>query len=409
MFTIQTKNKIAPAGLEKLPPERFTINDGAADPDGILVRSADLLSYQFPPSLRAIARAGAGVNNIPVDRCSECGVVVFNTPGANANAVKELVVCALLLASRNVVAGNTWVCEQARAGADVADAVEKGKSAFVGPELEGKTLAVLGLGAVGVRVANIATKLGMDVLGYDPYLSVESALSLSRAVHRVTDLDSLFRRADYITLHLPLNDSTRHTINEKAISLMRDQVRVINLARGELVCDDAMIAALDRAKVACYVTDFPNSKVALVPHVVAIPHLGASSPESEENCAVMAARQLRDYLENGNIQNAVNLPNVYLERSGAVRLGIIHRNVPNMLASIMAVLSAAGLNIENLQNRSKGSYAYTLVDLNSPVSEELAKAVRSIGGVLRLRVIDFAQAEKSSAPAPEAVPLPYEM
>lgn len=387
MFRIQTLNRISPAGLSILDSEHFTVDKDVENPDGILVRSADMTSYVFPPSLRAIARAGVGVNNIPVDRCSESGIVVFNTPGGNANAVKELAVCALLLASRDIMGGYEWVREQAKAGADLVTAVEKGKNAFVGPEIGGKTLGVLGLGAVGVQVANIATKLGMTVYGYDPYLSVESALRLARAVHRAMDLQFIFKNCDYITLHMPLTDDTRGMINTETIAMMKDQVRILNLARSELVNDDDIIPALESGKVASYITDFPNNKVALVKNVVAIPHLGASSPESEENCAVMAASQLREYLENGNIENAVNLPNVQMERSGQYRLGIIHRNVPNMLASIMAVLSAGDINVENMRNHSKRNYAYTLVDVNSRISEQLVKTIENIGGVLRVRVI----------------------
>ncbi|MDD4715299.1 MAG: 3-phosphoglycerate dehydrogenase family protein [Oscillospiraceae bacterium] len=387
MFHIQTLNRISPSGLAILDGKQFTVGDHMENPDGVLVRSADMKSYVFPPALRAIARAGVGVNNIPVDRCSECGIVVFNTPGANSNAVKELAVCALLLASRNIVGGAEWVREQAQAGADVVTAVEKGKKAFIGPEIDGKTLGVLGLGAVGIKVANIATKLGMTVYGYDPYLSVESALQLSRSVHRAMDLQAMFRECDYITLHMPLTDDTRGMINADAIEAMKEGVRLLNLARSELVVDDDIIPALESGKVASYITDFPNNKIALVKNVVAIPHLGASSPESEENCAVMAADQLRDYLENGNIQNAVNLPNVQMERSGMFRLGIIHRNVPNMLASIMAALSTQDINVENLRNHSKRNYAYTLVDVNSRVNEALVSSIEHIGGVLRVRVL----------------------
>ena len=320
MFQIKTMNKIAAVGLDRLPAENYTIGDSVDNEDGILVRSAKLHDYDFPASLWAIARAGAGVNNIPIDKCSEAGIVVFNTPGANANAVKELVICAMLLASRDVIGGAEWVKAQAGTdGVEVADVVEKGKSAFVGPEVYRKTLGVVGLGAIGALVANIALSLGMEVYGYDPYLSVDAALRLDRHIKVVKELDALYANSDYVTLHLPYMDATKDTINAAAIAKMKDGVRLINLARGGLVNDDDLVAALESGKVACYATDFPNNKLVAAPHVVALPHLGASTPESEDNCAVMAADELRDYLENGNIRNSVNFPNVVMERSGVQR------------------------------------------------------------------------------------------
>lgn len=388
MYKIKTMNKISSKGLELLPADRFAVGDDVQSEDGILVRSAKMHDYAFPDNLRAIARAGAGTNNIPVERCSEAGIVVFNTPGANANAVKELVICAMLVASRDVLGGSAWVREQAvTEGVDVAAAVEKGKAAFVGPELYHKTLGVIGLGAIGALVANIALSLGMEVYGYDPYLSVDAALRLDRHVHVVKDPDVLYQNADYITIHVPYMDATRDTINAAALSRMKDGVRVINLARGELINDDDMIAALESGKVACYVTDFPNNKITLAKNVVAIPHLGASSPESEENCAVMAAQELRDYLENGNIKNSVNLPNVEMARSGALRLGIIHRNIPAMLANITMLLSKEGVNVENMTNKSKGDYAYTMVDVSAEVDEKVIGEIKTIPGILRVRVI----------------------
>jgi D-3-phosphoglycerate dehydrogenase len=387
MFQIKTMNKIAAVGLEVLA-DGYNVGDDVLNEDGILVRSAKLHDYPFPENLRAIARAGAGTNNIPIDRCSEAGIVVFNTPGANANAVKELVICALLVASRDVLGGSAWVREQAATeGVDVAAAVEKGKSAFVGPEIYHKTLGVIGLGAIGAQVANAAIALGMEVYGYDPYLSVDTALRLDRHVHVVKDVTELYKVADYVTIHVPYMDSTRHTLNADAFAQMKDGVRVINLARGELVDDDAMIAALESGKVATYVTDFPNNTITLVKNVVAIPHLGASSPESEENCAVMAARELKDYLENGNIKNSVNFPNVEMERSGVQRICLIHKNVPAMLANITLQLSKEGVNVENMTNKSKGDYAYTLVDVGSPVNDAALADIKSIPGIIRLRVI----------------------
>lgn len=387
MYQIKTMNKISPKGLDRLPREDYTVGDDVANEDAILVRSAKLHDYQFPPNLWAIARAGAGTNNIPVDRCSEAGIVVFNTPGANANAVKELVLCALLAASRDVMGGYTWVREQAAAGADVAAVVEKGKSAFVGPELYRKTLGVIGLGAIGALVANIALSLGMEVYGYDPYLSVDAALRLDRHVHVVKEVRELYRVSDYVTIHMPYTNDTRHTINGDTIAAMKDGVRVVNLARGELVDDQAMIAALESGKVARYVTDFPNSTVALAPGVVAFPHLGASTPESEDNCAVMAADELRDFLENGNVKNSVNLPNVVMERSGAQRLCLVHRNIPAILANVTLQLSNDGVNVENMTNKSKGDYAYTIVDAGSVVDQKVLDHIAQIPGVLRMRVI----------------------
>ena len=388
MYRIKTLNKISPAGLSVLDQTRFTISGDVENEDGILVRSADMHDYQFPDALRAVARAGAGTNNIPIDRCSEAGIVVFNTPGANANAVKELAVCALLLASRKITEGADWVRTQAGGGADVEKVVEKGKSQFVGPEISGKMLGVIGLGAIGVQVANIATKLGMTVFGYDPFLSVDGALALSRLVHRAMDLETIYKNCDYITLHVPQTAETRGMLNEDAFHMMKGGVRILNLARGGLVNDDDMLAALESGKVACYVTDFPNNKILQGKNVVAIPHLGASTPESEENCAVMAAHQRRDYLENGNITNSVNLPTLVQPWSGECRLCIIHRNVPGAIASITGVLSKDGVNVENMTNKSKKDYAYTVVDVGSRVSDAVASEIRALDGVLRVRLLN---------------------
>ena len=388
MFRIKTLNKISPAGLSVLDKSRFTVSDDAENEDGILVRSADMQDYPFPENLRAIARAGAGTNNIPIDRCSESGIVVFNTPGANANAVKELVIAALLIASRDIVGGVDWVQEQAHTpNVDVAAAVEKGKSAFVGPELYRKTLGVIGLGAIGALVCNIGLDLGLDVYGYDPYLSVDAALRLDRHVHVVKDVNELYKVSDYVTIHVPYTSSTKDFINGDAIAKMKGGVRILNLARGELVCDQDMIAALETGRVAKYVTDFPNDTIATVKNVIAMPHLGASTPESEQNCAVMAVDELRDYLENGNIRNSVNLPAVSQERSGVCRLCIIHKNVPAMLASITTLLSRDGINVENLSNKSRGDYAYTIVDLSAPADQAVVDEVEHLDNVIRVRVI----------------------
>ncbi len=387
MFRIKTLNKISPAGLSQLDKARYAVSDSEENEDGVLVRSADMQDYAFPDALRAIARAGAGTNNIPVDRCSQAGIVVFNTPGANANAVKELAVCALLLASRKVVDGSRWVRDQILAGVDIETVVEKGKSQFTGPELQGKTLGVIGLGAIGVQVANIATKLGMTVYGYDPYLSVNAALNLSRMVQVTGEVETIYKNCDYISIHVPQNKETKGMINEDAFHLMKGGVRIINLARGGLVNEEDMIKALDSGKVAAYVTDFPTNKLAGARNVTLIPHLGASTPESEENCAVMAAQQLRDYLENGDIRNSVNLPTLVQPWSGIARLCVIHANSPGMLAKITAVLSAEGVNVENLTNKSKGEYAYTVVDIGSRIGEKDVEGIRAIEGVLRVRYL----------------------
>ena len=386
MFRIKTLNKISPAGLSVLDQTRFQISDNAENEDGVLVRSADMHEYPFSDALRAVARAGAGTNNIPIDRCSEAGIVVFNTPGANANAVKELAVCALLLASRRIIAGSLWLRDQAGAGLDVEKVVEKGKSQFVGPELTGKMLGVIGLGAIGVQVANTAASLGMTVFGYDPFLSVDGALSLSRSVHRALDLETIYKNCDYISIHVPQTPETRGMINTDAIHMMKGGVRIVNLARGGLVNDDDMLEALESGKVAAYVTDFPNNKILQGKNVVAIPHLGASTPESEENCAVMAAQELRDYLENGNINNSVNLPTLVQPWSGVARLCVIHRNQPGLLASITGVLSKD--NVKNMTNKSKKDYAYTVVDLGSRIGDSVADEIRALDGVLRVRLLN---------------------
>jgi len=388
MYRIKTFNKISPIGLNRFDPEHYTVSDTETNEDAILVRSAKLLDYTFPESLLAISRAGAGVNNIPLDRCSEAGIAVFSTPGANANAVKELVLCAMLMGSRDVPGSIRWVQEQAQSGIEVSTVVEKGKSAFIGPELYHKSLGVIGLGAIGALVANVALSLGMDVYGYDPYLSVDSALRLDRHIHVVKDINELYKRADYITIHIHFTEATRNLIDAKAIAAMKRGVRFINLARGEIVDDEAMLAALDTGWVAAYITDFPNNRLLQSPHVIAMPHLGASTPESEQNCAVMAVDELKDYLENGNIRNSVNLPNVAMARSGVQRMCIIHRNIPAMLANITTLLSKDGANVENLTNKSKGDYAYTLVDLGSAVDQSVIEDVRSLANVIRVRVIE---------------------
>ena len=387
MYQIRTFNKISPQGLEKLDPEQYEISAEAENPDAVLVRSANLLEMRFGEKLKAVVRVGAGFNNIPVERLSEEGVAVFNTPGANANAVKELTLCALLLASRDIIGGAEWVKEQVAQGADVAQVVEKGKAQFEGPELRHKTLGIIGLGVIGDMVANAAISLGMDVIGYDPFLSLESALRLDRHVQIVKDVKDLYKRSDYITLHTVLTDSTRGMINEEAVSYMKRGVRFLNLARGEIVDTAAMLRALETGRAAVYVTDFPNNEILKGRHVIGLPHLGASTPESELNCAVMAVRELTDYLETGNITNSVNYPSLSQDPSGVMRLCIIHRNIPAMLAQITALFGAEGVNVENLSNKSRGDYAYTIVDLGSFVGEAVIRRVRGIEGVIRVRSI----------------------
>lgn len=389
MYRVLTLNRIAPEGLACLPAPAYAVSDSEADPQAILVRSAKLHDYAFPESLLAIARAGAGVDNIPLDRCSEAGIAVFSTPGANANAVKELVICAMLMGSRDIPGAIRWVREQAASGVDVSTVVEKGKSAFIGPELYKKTLGIIGLGAIGSIVANTAISLGMDVYGYDPFLSVDTALRLDRHVHVVKDINDLYKRSDYITMHIHYTEKTARMIDASAIAAMKRGVRVINLARGEIVDDEAMLTALDTGMVAAYITDFPNNRLLTAPHVIAMPHLGASTPESEQNCAAMAVDTLRDYLESGNIRSSVNLPEMTMDRSGVQRLCVLHKNVPGMLANITSLFGRDGVNVENLSNKSRGDYAYTMVDLGSKVGDNVIEDVRRTANVIRVRSLEW--------------------
>ena len=384
MYKIATLNKISPKGLAKLDAAKYAVIEDLDIADGILVRSFKMHDMEFAPSLKAIARAGAGVNNIPLDRCAEEGIVVFNTPGANANAVKELVLCALFMASRDVKGGMEWL-QGLEDTPDFLRQVEKGKSAFIGPEISGKKLGVIGLGAIGVLVANAAVKLGMEVYGYDPYISVNSAWALSKWVRHVTNLNELLGECDYITLHLPYNDKTGNIINEESISLMKNGVRLLNLARGELVEEEALLKALEEKKIARYVTDFGSYRLMKRSDCVCFPHLGASTPESEENCAAMAVKELRDYLENGNTVNSVNLPSIAEPRTTSHRICIIHRNVPNMLGQLTGVIGANNINIENLANRARGDIAYTMIDTNSEVSDT---AFAHVENIIRVRIIN---------------------
>lgn len=384
-MNIKLMNKIAKVGTAVFDG-RYTVGEDVAVPDAIMVRSAKLHEMPLNPELLAIARAGAGVNNIPVEKCAEAGVVVFNTPGANANAVKELAVCALLLASRGIVDGINWA-KEVEDRANITKEVEAGKGAFAGCEIAGKTLGVIGLGAIGGMVANAANALGMQVIGYDPFLSVTNALHLSRAVTLASGYDEIFAKCDYITLHVPATKDTKGFINKAALAAMKNGVRIINLARAELVDSDAMKAAIADGKVASYVVDFPTPELIGTERVISIPHLGASTAESEDNCAVMAAKELVDFLENGNITNSVNFPTVTVPKSGGARICLAHKNIPAVLSQITTLLAKEGINIENLGNGSKGEYAYTIVDTNCAISDATTDALRAVDGMIRVRVI----------------------
>jgi D-3-phosphoglycerate dehydrogenase len=386
MFKIKTYNKISKSGLANFD-DKYTVGDEVENADGAIVRSASLHDTEFPASLQAIARAGAGTNNIPIDRCSEQGIVVFNTPGANANAVKELVLAGLFISSRRVISGIEWAKTLKGNGDEVGKMVEKGKSAFAGPEIKGKKLGVIGLGAIGVMVANSANALGMKVYGYDPYLSVKSAWNLTHNAVYIGDINEIFAECDYITVHVPLTPNTKNLINADSIAKMKDGVRILNFSRAALVDSAAIKAALESGKVASYVTDFPTDDVLGVDGIIAIPHLGASTPESEENCATMAAKELVDYIENGNIVNSVNLPEVTMPRSGQHRVCVIHKNVPNILTRITGLIADDNVNIENLLNKSRGDYAYTMLDIDEADVAQLKSEIEAIDDIIRVRII----------------------
>ena len=387
MYKVLCLNKISPIGTKRLG-EAYTFSPEMENPDGILVRSASMHEMELGENLLAIARAGAGVNNIPVDKCLEQGIVVFNTPGANANAVKELVLAALFLTSRKIVPAMDWAKTLKGQGDQVEKLIEKGKGQFTGPEIQGKALGVVGLGAIGILVANAATQLGMEVYGYDPFLSVEHAWHLSSAVHRSLSLDEIYAKCDYITLHLPLTKENKGMIGPDSLQKMKDGVRILNFARGGLVDSPALLEALASGKVAAYATDFPDDSMIGVENIVAVPHLGASTPESEDNCAVMAVDQLKDYLENGNILNSVNLPNISMARdNGKTRLCLIHKNVPNTIAMFAAACGEAGINIENMQSKSRGEYAYTILDVSGEVTPAAADTLRALDPIVKVRVL----------------------
>ena len=386
MYKIQTLNAISDIIHTQLSADKYTVNKDEPVPDAILVRSAAMHDMEFGEQLQAIGRAGAGVNNIPIDRCSREGIVVFNTPGANANAVAELVIAGLLMSGRNIAGGIDWVKGLKGQGAEVGKLVEKGKSQFVGPELRGKTLGVIGLGAIGAIVANAASRgLGMNVVGYDPFISVESAWSLSTSIHRAASQDDVIAQADFITFHVPLNDKTRGTINAEMISKMKDGACVLNFSRGEIADTSVVLAALESGKLNRYVTDFPSDELIGQDKVVCIPHLGASTPESEENCARMAAAEIRDYLENGSIHNSVNYPELQLAEPEAVRVLVLHENIPNMISNITAAAAREGINSENMVNKSRKDMAVTVMEMTELPSSHALDTLKELPGIIRIR------------------------
>jgi len=389
MFKIQTLNKIDSDGLRLFPLNEYEIASELPNPDAIILRSFKMHDMELPDSLKAVARAGAGVNNIPIEKCTEKGVVVFNTPGANANGVKELVIAGLLLSSRDIVGAINWGKSLIGEGDAVPALVEKGKNNFAGQEIKGKTLAVIGLGAIGVLVANAASALGMKVVGYDPYMSVKHALKLSRNVTWVEGIQPLLSQADYVTLNIPLTPDTKGYINKEKFGMMKDGVKLLNFARGGLVDLDELKNAIEKGKVSSYVTDFPDEACLKMDKVISIPHLGASTKESETNCAIMAVNQVRDYLENGNIINSVNFPTAEMERNGGSRILIANKNVPNMVSQISAVLAAEGLNIDNMLNKKRLEMAYNIIDVDSQnLSDSVAGKLRKIDGIFMVRIIN---------------------
>ncbi len=387
MFRISTMNKIAPIGLDLFRSDSYEVASDLSNPDAILVRSADLHDLEFHSTVKAIARAGAGVNNIPLAKCSEQGIVVFNTPGANANAVKELAIAGLLLSSRKIIAGVNWGISIKERGDEVPELVEKEKSKFQGPELSGKTLAVIGLGAIGVMVANDALALGMKVIGFDPFISVDAAWNLSHQVQKGESLEGALMKADYISLHVPLNEATKGMINEEKINMMKKGVRIINLARGGLVREPDIIKALNSGRVSSYFSDFPTQELLDCPNAICLPHLGASTPEAEDNCAVMAAKQLKDYLENGNITNSVNFPKCHLDRRSPYRLIVINRNVPNMVGQITTLLAKEAVNITAMINHHKDEFAYNIIDSDQEITATTLEQIEKIAGVIRVRCL----------------------
>jgi len=386
MYEVLTLNKIAKCGLDMLDGEVFTVTDNSENPDAIILRSFSMHEMELPKSLLAVARAGAGVNNIPIEKCSEKGIVVFNTPGANANAVAELALAGLLLSSRKIVDGINWATTLKGEGENVGKLVEKGKSVFGGPEIKGKTLGVIGLGAIGVMVANMAVALGMNVIGYDPYISIDAAWGLSRAVKKSNDLKMMVSQCDYITMHLPLNDSTKGMVNDDLFECMEQGTRLLNFARAGLVDTDALKNAIANGKIACYVTDFPIEETLGLENTINIPHLGASTPESEDNCAVMAAKELSDFIKFGTIKNSVNYPDCDMAMEGKYRVTIAHQNIPNMVSTISSIFANANINIINMMNKSKKDNAYTIVDVDD-IPDAVEEKIEAVEGVHKVRVI----------------------
>ncbi|MBE6648704.1 MAG: 3-phosphoglycerate dehydrogenase [Ruminococcaceae bacterium] len=386
MKNIKLLNKISKYGTEKFDTSKYNVSEAVENPDAIMVRSASMHDMEFGKELLAVARCGAGVNNIPCDKCAEQGIVVFNTPGANANGVKELAIASLLMASRDIVGGIEWA-KSLEGTEDIAKAVEKGKSAFVGPELKGKTLGIIGLGAIGGMVANAALALGMNVLGCDPYMTVDAAWRLDVNVKKAETFEDVYAASDYISIHVPATPQTKGMINADTLALMKDGVRIINLSRADLVNVADMKAALESGKVARYVTDFPNNETVGVKGIVTTPHLGASTPESEDNCAVMAAEELIDFIENGNIRHSVNYPDTVLPKTGTKRIVVLHENIPNVLTNLSGVFGSDGINIEGMINRSKNTKACTLIDTNSDITEKMISDIAAVEGVIRVRVI----------------------
>lgn len=387
MYKIQMLNKIANCGLDLLPEENYKISTDEVNPDGILVRSANMLDMELPKSLKAIARAGAGVNNIPIEKCTEKGIVVFNTPGANSTGVKELVIASLLLSSRKIVKGIEWAQSLKGKGDEVPKLVEKGKSQFEGPEIKNKKIGVIGLGAIGVMVANDCISLGMEVMGYDPYISVKAAWGLSSSVIRATSLDHLLSTCDYISIHVPLTNETKNTLNKEKFEVMKKGIRIINLARGGLVSNKDLLEAISNGTVACYVTDFPEEELLGIDEIITIPHLGASTPESEENCAVMAVNQLSDYLETGMIKNSVNFPDCDMLPTDKTRIITVHCNIPSMIGQMTTILAANKINIADMLTRHKDTIGYNVIDIEGDLSEEVVDKIRAIDGVKTVRVI----------------------
>ena len=387
MYRIKTLSKISTVGLDILPRDQYEIASEIPNPDAIIIRSTDINGMELPLSLKSIARAGTGVNNIPVSRCNERGIVVFNTPGANANSVKELVLAALFIASRNIIQGINWAKTLVGKGDSIPALVEEGKSRFAGPEIRGKTLGIIGLGAIGVMVANDAVSLGMKVRGYDPFISVESAWGLSSSVQRAMGLEALIRECDYITINAPLTEKTRGMFGREQFAAMKKGAALLNLARGGLVNNAALAEAMSAGIVRCYVTDFPDEDLLTMPGVITIPHLGASTPEAEDNCAVMAVEQTREFLEQGNVVNAVNFPDCQMDRAGVARIVIANRNIPAMVGQITTVLAEERINISDMLNRHKNELAYTMIDLDEPVDDKSIEKIRRITGVIRVRVI----------------------